>query len=464
MPDEIEELKRLLAEARETIRVQEQRIGHLRVEKQELQDKLDILQRERPRLSPESLMDSFRTALTKMQEGLKTGEGRVNYVLRGFDTDLKTAVTLDDEGNVNFMLPRLEDVVPFENLSTIRFSIAPVPRQPAPPPSTGQIPNLIGLSRDAALRALKAAEFTVGEVDERPSVMPPGTVIEQNPEPYVQAELAMAIDLVISRARETKVPDVIGMERANAIEVIEAARLRVGDVAEEFSDSPPGTVIGQGIPGGTVVPIDMAVALTIAKPEMTKVPDLIGTLVDRAREIVKGARLRIGEMVQEASDSLPGTVIRQRPRAEAEVAINTRVNLVVAKSKRIAVPAVRGLTREAALEAIEGAGLKIGDVVHEMSDEPPGTVIGLHPTAGAEIPPGTAVVVTVSRSETVIVPDLAGLPQDEAERVAAWHDLKVGRIIRRRSREPAGTVIGQKPEPREKVPAGTSIQLTVPIG
>jgi beta-lactam-binding protein with PASTA domain len=91
-------------------------------------------------------------------------------------------------------------------------------------------------------------------------------------------------------------------------------------------------------------------------------------------------------------------------------------------------------------------------------------VIGLHPTAGAEIPPGTAVVVTVSRSETVIVPDLAGLPQDEAERVAAWHDLKVGRIIRRRSREPAGTVIGQKPEPREKVPAGTSIQLTVPIG
>jgi len=115
-------------------------------------------------------------------------------------------------------------------------------------------------------------------------------------------------------------------------------------------------------------------------------------------------------------------------------------------------------------EALEEAGLEIGDVVHEESDEEPGTVIVVEPEAGTELEPGSKVTVTISRSERVIVPDLTGLTQKEAERIARRYDLKVGRIIRRRSKDPEGTVIGQKPDGGAEVPAGSSIRLTVPIG
>jgi beta-lactam-binding protein with PASTA domain len=465
MADEIEECERQLEEAREQIRAQKKMIEDLQAENEELREQLRVLKRKRPQLSPESLMDSFRVALSKMEEGLAAkGKGRVNYALKTFDTDLKTALTLDDEGNVNFMLPKAEDIIPSENLSTIRFRIASVPAPEVPPPSTGQIPNLYGKSKDAAVAAIEAAEFVVGDVEERASTLAPGTVIEQDPEPYAIAELGMTVDLVVSRARETQVPEVIGLELDAAVEVLESARLSVGQVTEEVSDSPPGTVIGQGIPGGTTVALNTAVDLIVAKAATTEVPDLIGAPLDRAREMLKKARLRAGPISREASEKPEGTVIRQQPQAGSEVAVNARVRLVVARPRQATVPHVLGMDLERALEAIEEAGLETDEVVHEPSDERPGTVIAVEPEGGTEVEPGSEVTVIVSKSQRVIVPDLTGLTQEEAERVARHHDLKVGRIIRRRSRESEGTIIGQKPEGGTEVRAGTSIRLTLPIG
>ena len=122
MSEDQDSIRRQLEEARETIRLKDDRIANLNTEIQGLQERLVILQRERPKLKPENLISSFRTALEKMQEGLKIAEGRVNYVVSKFDTELKVNVTLDEEGNINFQLPKLEDIIPSENLSNIRLS------------------------------------------------------------------------------------------------------------------------------------------------------------------------------------------------------------------------------------------------------------------------------------------------------------------------------------------------------
>lgn len=464
MPEEIERIRLELEEAKKAIRMKDQSIADLSRRIQNLQGKLDTLQRERPKLTPEDLIDAFKTALVKMQEGLRISEGRVDYIISNFDTDLKAFVTLDEEGNINFQLPKLEDIIPFENLSTLHFSIKPVSRAPAPPPGTAEVPSLIGMPKDAALDSIKTAKFKVGAIKERISVTAPGTVIEQRPDRYSRAQIGSPIDLIVSKVREAKVPNVIGMDRDNAIEVIKSAGLTVGIIRERVSDSPPGTVIGQSIAADTLVPVETSTDLTIAKPETVTVPDVVGKRTKDARQTVKKAKLKVGEIAEKPSAELEDTVIEQTPEAGKEVPVETLINLVVAKPEMMKVPDVIGMKREEALEILERTKLTVGTILEKESRELPGIVIEQKPEAGAGVPVDTAIGITLSKPEIVVVPSLIGLKREEAQRVASESDLRIGKIIKRRSRKAKGTIIGQKPIQGTRVSPGASIRLTISTG
>lgn len=464
MPEDIEKIKRELEETKETIRIKDQRMTDLNKKIQDLQGKLDTLQKERPKLKPENLISSFKTALEKMQEGLKIGEGRVDYVVSKFDTDLKVNVTLDEQGNINFQLPKLEDIIPFENLSTLHLSIKPVPKAPAPPPETAEVPNLMGMSKDVALESIKKARFEVGKITERVSLTRPGTVIEQDPAPYSRTLIGSAIDLVISKVREVKVPNVIGMDRDNGIDVIRSAKLTVGKITEEVSDSPPGTVISQSITANTLVPVETPIDLVIAKLEVVTVPDVIGKRIKDARKTIEETKLKVGEITEKPSAEPEDTVIEQIPEAGKEVPIETLINLVIAKPEIVKVPNVVGMKREEAVEIIERTKLKVGRILEKESGEPPSTVIDQKPDAEEEVRINTAVDITLSKPEMVVVPNLIGMRQKEAERVAEENHLKIGKIIKRRSKKSKGMVIGQKPSPGTKILAGASITLTISRG
>ncbi|MFX0199204.1 MAG: PASTA domain-containing protein [Candidatus Hodarchaeota archaeon] len=464
MPEEIERLKRELEEAKETIRIKDHRITDLSKEIQDLRGKLDTLQRERPKLAPENLIDSFGIALVKMQEGLKVGEGRVDYMISKFDIDLKAAVTLDEQGSINFQLPKLEDIIPFENLSTLHLSMKPVPRPSAPPPETAEVPSLIGMSKDAALESIKTAKFKVGTIKERTSVTAPGTVIEQSPDRYSRVKIGSPIDLIISKVREAKVPNVIGMDKDDAIEVIRSARLAVGKITEQVSDSPPGTVISQSIAADTLVPVETSIDLLIAKPEMVTVPDVVGKGIKDARKTIEKAKLKVGEIAEKPSAEPKDTVIEQSPEAGKEVPVETLINLVAAKPEMMKVPNVIGMKREEAVEIIERTKLKVGRILEKESEEPPDIVIEQKPEAGVKVAVDTAIDITLSKPEMVVVPNLIGLRREEAERVASETHLKIGKIIVRKSKKPKDTIIGQKPNQGTKVPGGASIGLTISKG
>jgi serine/threonine-protein kinase len=338
MLEEIEKIKRELEEAKETIRIKDQRIIDLTNKMQDLRKKLDILQRERPKLKPENLISSFKTALEKMQEGLRMGEGRVDYMVSKFDIDLKVNVTLDEQGNINFQLPKLEDVIPSENLSTLSLSIKPVPKVLGPPPDTVEVPNLIGMLKDVALESIKKAKLKEGKITERVSLTAPGTVIEQDPVPYSRTLIGSPIDLIISKVREVKVPNLIGMDKDNAIDIIRISKLAVGKITEEVSDSPPGTVFSQSITADTLVPVGTAIDLLIAKPKMVSVPDVIGKKIKDARKIIGEAKLRVGKITKEPSGELKDTVIKQSPEAGKNVSVRTAIDLVIARPKKYIKP------------------------------------------------------------------------------------------------------------------------------
>lgn len=484
-----EDLKLELGRAKETIRIKDQtirdleeRISRLRAENkalfedkqkfqaqidnlnrkiQDLQGKLDTLQKERPKLTPENLLSSFKTALIKMQEGLKTDEGRVDYVISKLDTDLKVNVTLDNKGNINFQLPKLEDIIPFENLSIFHFSIKPIPKPPTPPPETAEVPNLIGMPEDGAKESIKTAKFKVGAITERTSITTPRTVIEQSPSPYSRTKIGSSIDLVISKVREVKVPNVIGMDRDNAISTISLSKLTVGKITEQISKSPPGTVISQGITADTIVPIETAIDLVIAKPEIVTVPDVVGKVREEAKKLITKAKLKVGVVNERPSRKPQGTVIEQTPKAGKEVSVETSVDLVIAKLEIVNVPNVVEMKKEEAIKVIEGSDLKVGRIREEVSRKLPGRVLEQMPKDGMTVEAGTTIDLIIAKMELVSIPNIIKRSVEEAKRLIEVSKLKVGKIMEKESQELPGYVLEQTPKAKEKVPAETSVDLVI---
>ena len=460
MMEDIDSIRRELQEAKETIRIKDENIAGLNTEIQNLQVRIDILQKERPKIKPENLITSFRTALEKMQEGLKISEGRVDYVVSNFDTELKVNVTVDEEGNINFQLPKPEDIIPSENLSNIRLSFKSTPKVQVLPPEAIEVPNLIGLRKDAALESLAKVNLEAGTITERASSTAPGTVIEQVPSPYSRTLAETPVDLTVSRLKEVKVPGLVGMDKDNATETIVASNLTVGEITEELSDLPPGTVIGQSITAEIIVPIGTAIDLTIAL-ETVKVPNLVGMDKDSATEVITLSKLVLGEMAEKLSESPPGTVISQSITADTLVPARTSIDLLIAKPEMVKVPDVIGRKSGDAKKIISRVKLKAGKTTEEPSGESKGTVIRQSPEAGEEVRVKTTVDLVIATAERANVPDVIGMPRESAVKTIEEARLRVESIIEKPSEKLPGTVIEQSPKGEEKVPINTGVVITV---
>jgi beta-lactam-binding protein with PASTA domain len=129
------------------------------------------------------------------------------------------------------------------------------------------------------------------------------------------------------------------------------------------------------------------------------------------------------------------------------------------------VPDVTGLTESQATAQLTSAGLQVR-VVREASERPDGTVVDQQPAAGASVPRGSAVTLTVSSGpavKEVEVPKLVGLSGEQA--VAELSDLKLrAKATSRFSEQPQGIVVSQDPVPGTAVQEGSTVQIVVSKG
>jgi serine/threonine-protein kinase len=133
---------------------------------------------------------------------------------------------------------------------------------------------------------------------------------------------------------------------------------------------------------------------------------------------------------------------------------------------RVPVPSVVGLSLEDAEAALTEVGLKRGEVT-EVNDKtvPAGQVISQSPIALFPAEEGSEVDLTVSSGpKQVTVPELVGLPKDEAE--TALTDLGFTPKIDYESsgNVPLDQVISQQPEPGEEVDEGSTVAFVVSRG
>jgi eukaryotic-like serine/threonine-protein kinase len=132
----------------------------------------------------------------------------------------------------------------------------------------------------------------------------------------------------------------------------------------------------------------------------------------------------------------------------------------------VAVPNVVGMTEAEAATLLREAGFRV-ELRSQASEEvPEGVVISTTPPGGTELSPNEPVLVYVSAgTEPVLVPNVIGIPQAEAEAAIQDAGLTVGTVTTRPDNDaPAGEVIEQAPLSGVEQPPGTAIDLVVSDG
>lgn len=200
-------------------------------------------------------------------------------------------------------------------------------------PGDARVPNVAGLQYEEADKKLAAVGLKARRSPGRPDpTTPKGVVLEQDPRAGLRAEEGTTVTLVVSTGQQiVAVPPVVGLTQADARTAIEAAGFEVGEVVERPSSNPPGQVLESTPATGTKVPIPATVSLVVSVgSSVALVPNVVGRSVEDARDVLKSAKLNVGDIAAPpGANTEGGTVSSQNPAAGARVATGTKVMLQV---------------------------------------------------------------------------------------------------------------------------------------
>ena len=145
------------------------------------------------------------------------------------------------------------------NGSTVTLFVSSGPQQV-------KVPALVGSQRGAAVERIRGRGLEPS-VSEEESSSPPGQVLSQSPSAGAAVSLGSTISIVVARAKKlSKVPNVEGMERREAVEAIRAAGLTpVVEEEETEIEEEIGLVISQSPEGREEVEPKSEVLLVVGK-------------------------------------------------------------------------------------------------------------------------------------------------------------------------------------------------------
>lgn len=264
---------------------------------------------------------------------------------------------------------------------------------------------------------------------------------------------------------QVEVPRVIGMDEDAAIDKLEDAGFTV-NVDTKANKKDEGTVLKQDPEAGEEADEGSEVTILVSEgPEDVEVPDLEGSTEDEAKDILKDAGLKLGEVTSEENEDVDeGTIFDQDPSADSIVPAGTEVDVTVAAAPETTeVPTVIGFSQEDAEAAIAAADLQ-SEAVFESSDQEAGTVISQDPAGGSQASPGDVVTIKVSEGpEAREMPNVVGQDADDAQ---ALLENEYGLNVTQQEETEAcaqapGTVCRQDPDPETSVEEGDSAVLYV---
>jgi eukaryotic-like serine/threonine-protein kinase len=252
-----------------------------------------------------------------------------------------------------------------------------------------------------------------------------------------------------------RVPEVVGLEVAEATRDLQDRGLRVqvgGPVASDHVAE--GLVATQSVAGGEKArrrdTVMLRPSLGITLPDLARRP--AGSATGRLREL--GIPYR---QEQATSLTIPrGGVIGTRPKRGTPVKADQVVTVVVSVGKpQVEVPEVAGRGVRRATGELTDAHLRVRAVLVFDDDVRRNRVVGTDPGPGTRVAWGSTVTLRVSKGPDLVeVPEVVGLPKDEAERRLREAGLGWSYVL------PLGSnVVDQSPEPGERAKRGSEVRL-----
>jgi eukaryotic-like serine/threonine-protein kinase len=214
--------------------------------------------------------------------------------------------------------------------------------------------------------------------------------------------------------RQTSVPKVVGMSPHDAETALEKNGL-VLDRTDRFysAEIAEGRIVSQvPLPGEQVRRGWHVRVAESMGPQRVTIPDLTGDSERSAEINIRRRGLELGTMaVAGIPDATPDQIVAQSPTASALNVSAPKVSVLVAASedrKSYVMPDLRGRTEDEAVNAIVGAGLKVGSIASQPSPDadanPPETlpaatriVTKTVPGAGQRVWDGQTVNLEVTR-------------------------------------------------------------------
>ncbi len=266
--------------------------------------------------------------------------------------------------------------------------------------------NLLGMTQEQAVQILYGQGLRYRIESGTSDTYNEGEVYEQEYKEGEMLPLGTEVSLKVSTGSETaQIPDNLA---GKSVSYVQSALKKAGfdvpdETLEEYSNEvQKGYVINTSPVMGSVVAKGSIVVLVVSKgpeKEEVKVPDITGITEAKAISRLEDANLKEGKITYEENDKVSvGMVISQDVKPGTKVAENSSIAFSVSKgSATTTVPNVVNSTLNEARSALKAAGLEVGSVTEEYSeDTTKGLVISQSEKKGSSVPKGTSISLVIS--------------------------------------------------------------------
>jgi eukaryotic-like serine/threonine-protein kinase len=164
------------------------------------------------------------------------------------------------------------------------------------------------------------------------------------------------------------------------------------------------------------------------------VPDLRGVTVEEAARRAHDLGLRVSPEEPGAFSATwaPGRIAAQEPPPGFHVKTGSTVRVRLSLgSERVTVPDLRGQSLQAAQQAMEQLGLRVGRRVRVHGQAPSEGILASDPAAGSEVPPASEVALLVNMTPDRplwVMPSLLQRPLAEVRAFSQENRLRLGQV------------------------------------
>lgn len=221
-----------------------------------------------------------------------------------------------------------------------------------------EIPDVTGMTQEAATKQLEDAGFSVSAEDERSDEVQ-GTVLSCDPQSGLRVEAGTHVTLKVAASR--KIPDVVGKTQEEARKALEDEGL--ANVTYDFhkSDDAEDTVLSITPDAGSSVLSTTAVAVVVAQPYT--VPDVVGKMQEEAQKLVEEAGFVAAVTRVNDEEAEEGTVLSTDPAAGDRAMSGSAVTISVAHHRSAeAIELTRKFLTESENMTINGQACVIDEV------------------------------------------------------------------------------------------------------